>query len=204
MIQEHVHHYLPFLKSALTLPRLQHSEGVMRVMGELAEIYALDRAQAMTAGLLHDAARDLEPKRQLALAEEAKIEFSHACERHPVYLHALVGAYLVSKELGVSDSLILDSISMHSFVGDGNGFDAPFSWCLRFADILAPVKEWKGMKKLESFVYAGRMEEAALLQCGWLIEYLQEIDIPVHPSLTKNFQALSAKLRVADLFFERW
>ena len=176
----------------------------MRVMGELAEIYALDRTQAMTAGLLHDAARDLEPERQLALAEEAKIKFFHPCERHPVYLHAKVGAYLVSQELRVTNRLILDSISAHSFVGDGDSFDAPFSWCLRFADILAPVKEWKGMKKLESFVHAGRTEEAALLQCGWLIEYFQETGIPVHPNLPKHFQALSAKLRVADLFFERW
>ncbi len=120
----------------------------MHVMGELAEIYALDRTQAMTAGLLHDAARDLGLERQLALAEEAKIEFSHPCERYPVYLHALVGGHLVSKELEVTDGLILDSISTHSFVSNGDGFDAPFSWCLRFADILAPVRAWKGMKKL--------------------------------------------------------
>jgi HD superfamily phosphohydrolase YqeK len=31
----------------------------MQVMSELAEIYALDRTQALVAGLLHDAAKDL-------------------------------------------------------------------------------------------------------------------------------------------------
>lgn len=63
--KELIDRYLPFLKGLLTPPRLQHSLGVMRVMAELAPIYSLDRAQAMTVGLLHDAARDLSSADQL-------------------------------------------------------------------------------------------------------------------------------------------
>ena len=48
--------HLPRLEAALTPARLRHSLGVMQVMGELASVYGLDREQAMTAGLLHDAA----------------------------------------------------------------------------------------------------------------------------------------------------
>ena len=84
----------------------------MRVMGKLAEVYSLDRTRATIVGLLHDAARDLKPERQMTLAEEAKIELCHPCERHPQYLHGPVGAYLVSKEFEITDQLILDAISM--------------------------------------------------------------------------------------------
>ncbi|MBI5567756.1 MAG: bis(5'-nucleosyl)-tetraphosphatase (symmetrical) YqeK [Chloroflexi bacterium] len=196
--------YLPFLKRVLSPPRYRHSVGVMEVMGELSEIYQLDNPQALTAGLLHDAARDLTPQRLLALADDAGIQLSHPCEQHPVYLHALVSAYLISKELDVTDRLILDAISAHSYIDRGNNFDVPLAQCLRAADILAPVREWTGMKKLRSVVYAGRMEEAALLQSGWLVEYLEEQGIPVHPNLAKRFQTLSAQLNVADSFFERW
>jgi hypothetical protein len=56
---------LPFLERLLTRSRLQHSLGVMEVMADLAAIYGLDREPAVTAGLLHDAARDLAPKAQL-------------------------------------------------------------------------------------------------------------------------------------------
>jgi len=202
--KEYADCYLPFLKRILTSQRLQHSVGVMHVMGELAEIYALDRTRAMTAGLLHDAARDLELERQLALVEEAEITLSYSCERHPVYLHALVGAYLVSKELGITDDLILDAISTHSYAGSRDDLDGLFSRCLRAADILAPIQEWKGKERLKSVVYAGRMDEAALLQGAWLIEFFQERGIPVHPNLVKSFEALSAKLGVGDSFFERW
>ena len=76
--------YLPFLNSLLTPSRLQHSVAVMRVMAELTPIHSLDRAQEMTSGLLHDAARDLSSEDQLALAEEAGIELCDPCEQHPV------------------------------------------------------------------------------------------------------------------------
>ncbi len=196
--------YLPYLKQVLTPSRLEHSLGVMRVMGELAEIYALDATQAMTAGLLHDAAKDLPLEQQLALAQEAPIEFKHPCERHPIYLHAPVSAYLCSRELGITDNLILDSITAHSHSYDGERFDTLFSWCLRAADMLAPVKEWKGMQKLARAVYAGQIQEASLLKCGWLIEYLEEVAIPVHPALQNSCQSLAARLDVTDSFFERW
>ena len=66
MRETEVARYLPFLELNLTPARLRHSIGVMHVMTELAEIYSLDLAQAQTAGLLHDAAKDLEPEQQLA------------------------------------------------------------------------------------------------------------------------------------------
>ena len=196
--------YLSFLERTLTPSRFQHSLGVRRVMGELAEIYGLDHAPAMTAGPLHDAAKDLSPERQLALAEQANIKFLHPSERHPAYLHAPLGAYVASKELGVRDRLVLEAIASHSYIGNGVNFDAPFSWCLRFADLLAPVREWQGMNKLKSTVYAGRMQEAALLQCRWLIEYLQEFGVPIHPNLERKFLSLAAQLGVDEAFFERW
>ncbi len=196
--------YLPFLKQVLTPPRLEHSLGVSRVMGELAEIYGLDANQAMVAGLLHDVAKDLPPEQQLALAQESQIELKHPCEQHPIYLHAPVSSYLCARELGITDDLVLDSITAHSHSYDGERFETLFSWCLRAADMLAPVAEWKGMKKLAHVVYAGKIEEASLLKCGWLMEYLDKVAIPVHPALQNSCQSLAAKLAVTDSFFERW
>lgn len=175
----------------------------MRVMAELAEIYCLDSTQATTAGLLHDAAKDLPIERQLALANEAKIKFNYPSDRHPMYLHAPVGAYLVSKELGLTDQPVLDAIAMHSHSGNGRKNNTTLARCLRFADILAAVNVWPGIKKFKRIVYACRIEEAVLLQCGWLIEFLNEIGVPIHPNLTKNFESLSDKLLPSVSFFER-
>ncbi len=202
--QSIVDEYLPFLTSTLTPARLQHSLGVMQVMRELAEVYDLDRTQALLAGLLHDAAKDLSVEHQLALAEEAQIEFRYECERHPVYLHAPVGAYVVAKELGITDDLVLDAISAHSDGGDKVESDLRFQWCLQAADLLAPVSAWQGMKKFKEVVYAGRLNEAALLRCGWLFEYFEHAGVPIHPNLEQKFQMLSDQLQVAESFYERW
>jgi predicted HD superfamily hydrolase involved in NAD metabolism len=199
-----VDRYSPFLKRLLTPPRLQHSLGVMRVMAKLTPVYSLDRVQAITAGLLHDAAKDLDPQHQLALADQAGIELHDPSEQHPVYLHALVGAYLVATELGITDPLVLDAIAAHSYAGHGRHFDAPLSRCLRFADLLAPSRQWPGINKLSRWVYARRPDEAALLQSGWLIEYFRAQHVPVHPRLARQYQRLVSKLAVTESFFDRW
>lgn len=196
--------YLRFLQARLTPPRFQHSLGVMRVLAELAPIYALDPDQAMTAGLLHDAARDLSGGQLIALAEEAGIELPDPCDRHPDYLHAPVGAYLAARDLSVTDPPVLNAIAAHSYARNGPGSDHPLACCLRSADLIASVHEWPGREKLQAVVYAGRADEAALLQCRWLIEYLEQQRVPVHPNLARRYQALLSKLAVTSSFFERW
>lgn len=158
----------------------------------------------MMAGLLYDAARDLEPEAQLALVEEAGIALLHPCEQHPVYLHALAGAHLVLRALGITDEGILDAIAAHSYARRGDQCDELLSWGLRAADLVASREEWKGRKRLKSVVYDGQIRAAALLQCGWLIEYFHEEQVPVHPNLVTQFEALSAELGATESFFARW
>jgi predicted HD superfamily hydrolase involved in NAD metabolism len=203
-ITARIEHYVSFLQQHLTQQRLLHSIGVMQVMSELAEIYSLDHEQAITAGLLHDAAKDLSVERQLALSKESGLYSAEPCDYHPVYLHASTGAYLVSKELGITDSTILGAIATHSYAINGHDFEAPLSQCLRSADLLAPVHEWTGLRKLKSLVYAGQMDAATLLQCGWLLDYFQEQGIPVHPDLAQKYNMLSTHLAVESSFFDRW
>ena len=201
--EEYIQKYMPHLENRLIPPRLKHSLGVMKIMTELTPIYSLDSTQALIAGLLHDIARDMDSEHQQEIADRNGIDLKHLCENHPVYLHAIIGAHLVRTETDIVDSSVIDAIAFHSYAGNGQNYDAPLSQCLRFADLLAPIHEWKGMNKFRSVVYAGRMEEAALLQCGWLIEYFRESNVPVHPNLVKKYEILSDKLKVNVAFFER-
>jgi len=200
--------YLPFLEKVLTPKRLAHSLGVMQVMGELAGVYAISPETALTAGLLHDAAKDLTPEEQAEILREAPIEIHYACERdYTYYLHGPVGAYFVQRELGITDSFILDAITMHTYCGDGDAFDSPLCWCLRFADLLEPTRNWsavsllaKGLPRLREAAYAGRLEEAAFLQTGWLIQWFDEMNVPVHPNMLRAHQRLLVTLKTNDSF----
>src|SRR5512133_2390738 len=98
--------YLPFLQTVLTPKRLKHSLGVMQVMGELAGIYGLNPQQALTAGLLHDAGKDLPPEQVKTIRRLAKIEIRWPCDDdYVLYLHGPVGAAFVRQELGRADPL---------------------------------------------------------------------------------------------------
>jgi predicted HD superfamily hydrolase involved in NAD metabolism len=206
-----VNRYLPFLEEVLTPKRMAHSLGVMQVMGELAGVYELDREKALTTGLLHDAAKDLTPAQQAEIITEAGIELRYECESdYSHYLHGPVGAYFVRRELGLADPLILDAITMHTYYGDGAAFDLPICWCLRFADILEPTRNWSnvrwlrnGVARLREAVYAGRMAEGAFLQTGWLIQWFGEEGVPVHPNMERVYRELSVALNLNTSFLEQ-
>jgi predicted HD superfamily hydrolase involved in NAD metabolism len=182
----------------------------MHVMRDLADVYGLDHDQALTAGLLHDAAKDLTPAQQVAMLAEAAIAIRHPCEHDYVhYLHGPVGAYFVRKRLGIEDALVLDAIAMHIYYGAGENFDAPLSWCLRFADLLEPGRDWrqvrllnKGLPRLREAAYAGRLAEAAFLETGWLMSWFAETGKPIHPNMTRVFLTLADELGVDGTFLE--
>ncbi len=202
--------YLAFLKETLTPKRFEHSLGVSQVMGELAQVYGIDRERAVTTGLLHDAAMDLTPVKQAEIISRANIEIRYECElNYSLYLHGPVSAYVVQYELEITDEIILDAIEMHTYYGNRVTFDDPICWCLRFADILEPNRTWSDVRwlrdnvsRLREVVYAGRMAEGALLQTGWLIKWFSEADMPIHPNMRRVYQDLLASLQVDDSFLE--
>jgi len=202
--------YLPYLEKKLTPGRLKHSLGVMQVMGELADIYAISPEQALTTGLIHDIAKDLTPAQQAGIIPRANIEISHECERdYSYHLHGPVGAYLAETELGVSDPVILNAIRTHTYYGNAATNDPSLCWCLRFADILEPSRNWqnvrwlrKGVPRLREVVYGGHLLEGALLQTGWLIQWFREDGAPLHPNMSRIYQELVNALQVDDAFLE--
>lgn len=203
--------YLKFLEKVITPKRLLHSLGVMKVMGQLAEVYEFDQEKARTIDILHDAAKDLSPTMQKQLVDERAIEILFECEKDYVYyLHGPVGAYFVQKELGIVDRLILDAIATHTYCGDGENFNNPICWCMRFSDMLEPTRDWSkwqwlqtGIENLRAIVYAGRMSEGALLHSGLLIKWFNEQGIPIHPNMQRSNQELSAQLNLDAAFLER-
>ena len=201
MDQTLVARYELFLEQVLTPRRLQHSFGVMQVMGELAPIYSLDREKALVSGLLHDAAKDIPPDRQQQIVAEAGIQIEEPSEQnYELYLHGPVSAYFVYKELGITDTIVLDAIKLHTYFGKGWNFNSPFDWCLRFSDILEPNRNWdvqcirEGIANLHKYVYSGQLAKGAFLQTDLLIKMFEEKGFPIHSNLRRVYQEFSTQL----------
>lgn len=187
-----VDYYIAFAERQLTPQRFTHSLGVMRVMGELASIYDLNKTAAITAGILHDIAKEFRPDDLLKLAGENKIALCTEYDKIPLFLHGPVGACYIAQKLGIRDSLILEAISRHSYFGEGVARSPSFCWCMRFADLLEPTRDWVELKnQLEPFVYSGEIGEAAYRLMRWIIPFHESALLPVHPNMHKVFDQLS-------------
>ncbi len=189
-----------FAKRELTPGRFEHSIGVMQVMDELASIYALDHTAALVSGILHDAAKELTVDYQLELAKKGNISLSTQCDRHPLFLHGPAGACYITQELGIEDPIILEAIRRHSYFGTGVALSPVFCWCLRFADILEPKRDWKELQnRLRTFVYSRKMKEGAYLLTKWMISFLKMKSVSVHPNMHRVLNELSTLMREENL-----
>jgi predicted HD superfamily hydrolase involved in NAD metabolism len=202
--------YQPTLEQMLTPRRLRHSLGVMQVMGDLAEVYQIEPELALTAGLLHDAAKDLSLEARLQLMQETgyKAAFPEEWD-YNLYLHGPLGALLVRKQFGLDDQQLLDAIHMHTFCGDGEQFHSSLVWCLRFSDLLEPNRKWsnvrwlrEGSPRLRRLAFAGRLEEAALLHSGWLVQWFESAGYPLHPNIRRSYDYFSARLGLDAQYME--
>lgn len=187
-----VDEYIAIAERQLTPQRFKHSLGVMQMMGELAGIYNLNEAAALTAGILHDIAKEFTPNELIQCADENNILLRSEYDRMPLFLHGPVGACYSTRTLGVMDSKILEAISWHSYFGDGVALSPSFCWCLRLADLIEPSRDWEELKgRLKPVAYAGELREAAYLLIKWLIPFHESISLPVHPNMHRVFYELS-------------
>lgn len=200
MIEEISFRYVPFLERVLTPSRLQHSLGVMQLMGEFSKIYGFDEGTALTTGLLHDAAKDLAQEQIDEIVKDAQIKVHEPCESdYTLYLHGPVGAFYVKRELGVTDPEILDAIYRHCWTGEIEAFESPLVWCLRFSDILEPNRKWdgnaqkirEGIPILRETAFAGQLKEAAFIHTGMIIGFFKDIDAPIHSNYYRIYKQLS-------------
>jgi predicted HD superfamily hydrolase involved in NAD metabolism len=184
--------YIAFAEHQLTPQRFKHSLGVMQVMSELASIYNLHRTTAMTAGILHDIAKEFTPDELLKLASENNIALHSGHDKNPLFLHGPVGACYIAQKLGIINSMTLEAISRHSYLGNGVALSPSFCWCLRFADMLEPSRDWEELKnQLKPFVYSGEIVQAAYLLVKWVIPFHESVSLPVHPNIRRLAQELS-------------
>ena len=193
-----------FVAAQMTPERWGHSLGVLRVMDRLAPLYGLDPAAACAAGLLHDVAKDYPAAAQLELAAEFGVELDDPCERHPVYLHGLVGAALLRRRGLCADEDVLGAIAAHSYNRRLRPSSERLGWCLRCADVLAPVRPWLGMERLSEHVYNGDLAVARRLLCHWVAEFYQSNNLPLHPLLAVTERELRPTARLGAAGWSRW
>ena len=102
------------LKEQLTEKRYIHSLNVADSAKELASIYGADEEKAYTAGLVHDACKDMPAGLQLSYLLENKVELTDIEINTPKLYHSICGRVFAQKEFGIEDEDMLNAIRYHT------------------------------------------------------------------------------------------
>lgn len=103
------------MEKSLEPKRYEHTLSVAYTAANLAMVHGADIQKALTAGMLHDCAKCMSHRKQLALCEKKHVQLSgmESAKNSPL-IHAKAGSILARKEYGITDEDILNAISYHT------------------------------------------------------------------------------------------
>jgi len=124
---------------------------VARLADRLAQRHGESPARARLAGMLHDLARLYAPDRLFAECVARAMPIDPFETRHPIVLHARLGAELARERFGVEDPRVLQAIARHTVAAaDMSRLDA----IIYLADWLEPGRAFAQREALESLAFS--------------------------------------------------
>ncbi len=103
------------MEKSLEAKRYEHTLSVAYTAANLAAVHGADTEKALLAGMLHDCAKCMSHKKQVALCKKNHVKLSEleAAKDSPL-LHAKAGSIVARETYGVTDEDILNAISYHT------------------------------------------------------------------------------------------
>ena len=105
-------YFMKRIASYMSEKRLVHTISTAKLSYEISLANNLkDAKKALIAALLHDIGKEMPMSEQKAIMEK---HFKEYVSYPPVIYHQFIGAYLVEKDFGITDPVILDAIKYHT------------------------------------------------------------------------------------------
>ena len=167
------------LKHKLDTYRYTHTEGVMYTAAALAMKYGYDIQKALLAGLLHDCAKCIPPRKKLKLCKKNKIRMTEIEQRNPFLLHAKLGAFLASEKYGIEDKEIISAILYHT---TGKPDMSLLEKIIFVADYIEPQRnKANNLKEIRTCAFNDLDKAVALILKDTLL-YLNQVSSDIDPA----------------------
>lgn len=145
MTEKERKHYTKHLKKRLTDWRFKHSVNVSAEAVRLAEKYGGDVEKAEFAGLMHDVMKDAGKKEQLEIMQRYGVEMNDVEKNAPSLWHAIAGAVYLEKELGITDTDILNAVRYHTTARAGMSL---LEKIIYIADYTSAERDYDGVEHM--------------------------------------------------------
>lgn len=168
---------LQVIKFRLSPERHQHSLGVAETARKMAVTFAVDEDKAYLTGILHDYAKGIPGPDLLSIAAENGLVTDEIETLVPDLLHAPVGAFLLRKELDITDEELLAAVARHT-LGD---YDmSTLDKIIFLADMVEPGRDYPGMERL-SCLAERNLDRAMVYGMDLTIRHCLEQGRLIHP-----------------------
>jgi predicted HD superfamily hydrolase involved in NAD metabolism len=173
---------LKIVKEQLTDHRYEHTIGVMNTAIQLADKYNVDHRKAELAAIFHDYAKFWPKEEMKQIIQEQNMPedlLHHSSE----LWHAPVGAYLVEKNVGITDRDILNAIKYHT---TGRVNMTLLEKVIFLADYIEPGRHFPGVEEVRETAKVD-LEEAVYQSLRNTISFLLRRKQLVYPQTVHTY-----------------
>ena len=171
--------------------RYAHTVRVARLADRLAQQHGEDALRARVAGLLHDVARLYLPERLLGECEARDMPVDAFERRHPVVLHARLGAEIAREAFGIDDPAVLSAIRCHTLGALGM---SRLDTIVYLADGLEPGRVFEKREAFEALAFRD-LEAATIAVLRSSLAYLRGRNLEAAPQTLAALASFEARER---------
>jgi predicted HD superfamily hydrolase involved in NAD metabolism len=180
---------LQVVKQQLTEHRYQHTIGVMETAILLAKRFGADEKKAEIAAIFHDYAK-FRPKEEMKEIITTQGLPQNLLEYNSELWHAPAGAYLVEKEVGITDLEVLDAIRYHT---SGRVGMTLLEKVIYLADYMEPGRHFPGVEEVRELAQ-DNLQRALVKSVQNTIIFLLKKNQKVYPDTFYTYNDLVNKL----------
>ncbi|WP_456278214.1 bis(5'-nucleosyl)-tetraphosphatase (symmetrical) YqeK [Bacillus sp. AK128] len=181
---------LSIVKEQLTDHRYLHTVGVMNTAIELSKLYSGDEKKAELAAIFHDYAK-FRPKEEMKKIIMDQHFSADLLEFDKELWHAPVGAYLVEKEVGITDLDILNSIKYHT---SGHTDMTLLEKIIYLADYIEPGRSFPGVEEVRE-IASTDLDLAVIFALRNTIQFLLKKNQAVYPVTFNTYNTMIRKYK---------
>ncbi|MGF9963238.1 bis(5'-nucleosyl)-tetraphosphatase (symmetrical) YqeK [Bacillus rhizoplanae] len=176
---------LEIVKQQMHEKRYIHTIGVMETAIELAKQYGVDEKKAEMAAIFHDYAKckPILEMEEIIKQENLPKDLLHYNKE---LWHAPVGAYLVEKEVGITDADILQAITYHT---SGHEQMTMLDKVIYVADYIEPGRKFPGVEEARKLARED-INQALLYALKHTIQFLMEKNQTIYPLTFQTYNAV--------------
>ncbi len=176
------------LEGFLSPERLLHSINVAKTAVELAKIYDEDLQFAEIAGLMHDAAKELDVAdyEKLGISIKKIPKFDYFLKHAKGVIHSFASRQVVENYFKIKNAYILQAIESHCL---GNSNMTRLDKIIFVADLIEPSRKFKGIKNLRQICFKD-LDEGMILSMGFTLKFLIDDERFIVDDAVKNWNSL--------------